>query len=503
MNCFTCYGLKVNLFMFVLASCLLFCPMPVVAEMALFGDYVGIGTSEPEEKLTLAAGNFLQTPGDPVHLASIVDDGSMPLNGPTDIQVCGKYAYVVSMYENALLIFDISDPSNPALVGSIEDDGTTLLDGAYAVAVAGNYAYITSIRDGGVEVIDISDPANPTHAGKIADDPSKVLASTVAIRVAGRYCYVASSSEDGIAILDISNPANPIYLCDETDGVSPLDEPSSLYVVGQYLYVTSSGSDAFVILNVSNPAGPVYVGSVVDDGSSYFADPMGCMVSGAYAYLASAGDHALQIIDISDPSNPTPLTAVRDDVNTALGGAFKVQIAGKYCYVSAVLENGVEVIDISDPSDPFHVGSIIDDDEEDSVILENAYGLFVAGKYAYVCGLNSNGDHCGIEVLGISGIDSPTASIGNLAAGSIGVSENARVGYNLTVDSSLNVGSGGIKSDGPVTIKNFLVLPRRTVITPPLNPVDGTIYYGNDGKLHLWDGLLGVWQTLSFDPLPD
>ena len=82
---------------------------------------VGIGTTSPTEKLHLANGTFLQTPGNPVHVGSITDDATTELVGAMAIYVSGKYAYVAAYGDNGFEILDISDPSNPTHVGSIDD----------------------------------------------------------------------------------------------------------------------------------------------------------------------------------------------------------------------------------------------------------------------------------------------------------------------------------------------------------------------------------------------
>ena len=74
---------------------------------------VGIGTDTPTEKLTLAGGNFLNTPGNPTRVGSIIDNGTTELDGPTRIFVSGEYAYVSASADAGVEILDISDPTNP------------------------------------------------------------------------------------------------------------------------------------------------------------------------------------------------------------------------------------------------------------------------------------------------------------------------------------------------------------------------------------------------------
>ncbi|MBR9690844.1 hypothetical protein GOV08_04115, partial [Candidatus Woesearchaeota archaeon] len=58
---------------------------------------VGIGISNPTEKLTLGGGNFLQTAGTPKHAGNLSDGvGGAQLNSPWDVFVAGKYAYITA-----------------------------------------------------------------------------------------------------------------------------------------------------------------------------------------------------------------------------------------------------------------------------------------------------------------------------------------------------------------------------------------------------------------------
>jgi len=72
---------------------------------------VGVGTTTPTEKLTLAGGNFLQTPGNPVFKGGVID--STYMDGAQSVYVSGKYAYVAGYYSDSLAIIDISNPSSP------------------------------------------------------------------------------------------------------------------------------------------------------------------------------------------------------------------------------------------------------------------------------------------------------------------------------------------------------------------------------------------------------
>ncbi len=81
-------------------------------------------------------------------------------------------------------------------------------------------------------------------------------------------------------------------------------------------------------------------------------------------------------------------------------------------------------------------------------------------------------------------IDAPTASIGNISASQISVTENMDIGNNLHIGNGLNVGPGGIKADGPIAASSLDVL-RYIKAIPGAAPADcvsenkGEIYYNN------------------------
>ena len=75
--------------------------------------------------------------------------------------------------------------------------------------------------------------------------------------------------------------------------------------------------------------------------------------------------------------------------------------------------------------------------------------VVISGKYAFVArGFSDDG----LEILDISGIDAPSATIGNLAVGTINIWENASVFNDLQIGGGLNVDVGGIFSQGAVSI---------------------------------------------------
>ena len=91
----------------------------------------------------------------------------------------------------------------------------------------------------------------------------------------------------------------------------------------------------------------------------------------------------LQVIDISDPANPQRVGGY----DTA-GHAYGVAVAGNYAYV-ADADAGLQVIDISNPANPQRVGGYD--------TAGTAYGVAVAGNYAYVADSDA-----GLQILSLA-----------------------------------------------------------------------------------------------------
>jgi hypothetical protein len=367
---------------------------------------VGIGTSTPSSKLTLAGGNF-------THIASSSPTliGTYNTTGQTrNVFVSGKYAYVADD-SPGLLIFDITNPASPALISTTNTSG-----GAYDVVVSGKYAYVAD-RGSGLQIIDVSNPYAPV----IVKNFDPVLGNSLNVKISGKYVYVINDSQ-GLRIFDVSDPLNPV----ETGSydLSGAGNHRGLFISSKYAYITDLGY-GLIIVDITNPSSPSFVGSYDSSGDAY-----GVYVSGKYAYVVDNLD-GLKIVDVSNPASPTLVGSY--DTN---GNAQAVFVSGKYAYISDS-GTGTHVIDVSNPASPFLVGTNI----------TASYGIFISGKYAYIA---STGP--GLNILDINGIETPSLYAGNIATNGLTVTENADIGNSLYVRNSLNVGLGGIFTDGVLSV---------------------------------------------------
>ncbi|NTW32726.1 MAG: hypothetical protein HGB12_08895, partial [Bacteroidetes bacterium] len=400
---------------------------------------VGIGTVTPSEKFQLNGGNFLQTVNSvPVIKGSIQDNNKF--YGSQGVYVSGKYAYVTDYGHNLLNVVDISNPTSPSITGSINDN--TNLGTAYSVYVSGKYAYVTATNRSRVTIVDISNPYAPSITGSITD---ATLNYPYGIYVSGKYAYVTSETDNNnrLTIIDISNPVSPIIAGSILDNTK-LYGARNVYISGKYAYVAALRSNSLTVVDISNPASPVITGTIQDATNLYY--PIDVKVSGKYAYVACCVGNRLTVVNISNPASPVIAGSIQDA--TYLNDIWQLSVSGKYAYTVSRTNNRLTVVDISNSSSPVVATSIQDNNN-----LFYPQALFVSGKYAYVpAGYDNN---CRFTIVDISGIDAPSASIGNVSTSNITVTENGDIGNNLYIRNGLNVGAGGIMTDGSLTATGF------------------------------------------------
>jgi hypothetical protein len=247
---------------------------------------VGIGTDAPSQRLTLRGNGLILGEDDPVARGYT----SANLDAPQSVYVSGRYAYVTSIYNDRLAIFDVSDPDDIVARGSTSAN----LDGPHSIYVSGKYAYVASRYNDRLAIFDVADPDNIVARGYTSanlDRPSSVY-------VSGKYAYVASHNNHRLAIFDVSDPDN---IVPKGYSSANLDGPLSVYVSGQYAYVSSVYNSRLAVFDVSDPDNIVARGST----SANLDSPYSVYVSGKYAYVASRNNDRLAIFELNHMESPT------------------------------------------------------------------------------------------------------------------------------------------------------------------------------------------------------
>ena len=173
-------------------------------------------------------------------------------------------------------------------------------------------------------------------------------------------------------------------------------------ISGNYMYVINQGTNGpMTIVDISNPTSPTVVGSVSNSSMTTARD---IRVSGHYAYVASFND-TFTVIDVSNPSSPTVVGTLTDA--TYLDQAHGLDLQGRYAYVTAtngVSANGyLTIIDISNPTAPTRVASVNDSN------LRDAKQVDVQDKYAYVTS-GATATPGGLVIVDISNPAAPTVT---------------------------------------------------------------------------------------------
>ena len=139
------------------------------------------------------------------------------------------------------------------------------------------------------------------------------------------------------------------------------------------------------------------------------------------------------------PSDPIIVGGVKD--TSLLDGAYSVTVAGRYAYVANVNDDSLRIIDVSDPTSLTIVGGI-----KDASLLEGAISITVSGRYAYVANYFDDS----LRIIDLGGIDTPTANIGSLLATNIDT-DRAQINQQLSVTGGATIGTDALVG-GALTI---------------------------------------------------
>ena len=113
------------------------------------------------------------------------------LDGARDIEVGGRYAYIVA--DSGLVVLDMDTPLAPSLVATVP------LNNGHDVIQQFRFLFVTD--DDGLKTIDITDVSKP----RLLEGNTIALADANRVFVARTFAYVAAGS-DGLVIVDVSDP---------------------------------------------------------------------------------------------------------------------------------------------------------------------------------------------------------------------------------------------------------------------------------------------------------
>jgi hypothetical protein len=400
----------------------------------------------------------------------------------SNVIVQDKYMYTANSasYDVRVNIWDISDPGNTQIVTS---SIIILPHAAYiqvtSLDVSNGYMYIGSNNDTRLIIVDVRDPANPVLA------KSQNLSGGLTgdwVRVQNNYAYVTGykGGLTGMDIYDVREPENPILKGSYT---TTTYRGENVVISGDKAFIGIVGTpDAIDIVDISDPSNPTEIGSYIFSND---ANPFEVYVQGNYLYAVGTD---LYIFDISDAANPVLVSTYASYQSMTFGGA-TMEVDGRYAYIST--SNIVEVVDISSSTNPTHVTDLTPG-------ANVTRGVTVQGKYVYIANSGApNPDQIHIyEKKGatIDGLIAHSAELGDLS-----VRTSADIFGNLTAHSNLNVGPGGIYSNGGLAVLATTTLSdleiSGRVNSDWLPYIDNTYDLGN--ATYRWRNLQAVNATFT------
>lgn len=341
-------------------------------------------------------------------------------DGPVDVAVAGKYAYVVLQNDNRLSIYDITDPASPSSTGSVAVGATPV-----RLAVEGRYAYVANNANPTVSIVDISSPANP----RVVNTVGGMGGGSQDIAVNGGYVYVTNDAGNSLVVIDARQPEQARKIHSVNVGVGT----NGLTVQGKFAYVVSQLGQSLHVFDLQDPSNPTLVTTKQIGGGIW-----DIAVQGRYAYLTNNEQAtAVRIYDISDPSAPRfVVTRATSDLNVP--STYGVMVAGRYLYFPGSL--GLAVFDIQDPTNPAHAKS--------HALGATGYGVALSGRYA----LTSIFSQDKLMVVDIGGAETVSIKSSSVEAGYLQVLSDGRIANKLIVEGGIMVGRGGVAADGPMNV---------------------------------------------------
>ena len=377
--------------------------------------YVGIGTSAPSEKLTVV-GNIRNVIASGASLEQI---RSTSFTSPEDIWVDGDILYVLE--EGPPPTLRASKILGETL--GLNEGGTVAVGGQpRRLHIADGYAYVVNQTSSSLQVIDIHAPGDlqTVATTSMPDAPRSVYTR-------GPYAYVAASSR--FVVVDVSNPDAPWVVTSSNIGTTVAID---VYVQGRYAYVADFSSQQVKIVDVADPFNPIVTSTITMSGFS----PDGIVVQGGFMYLTTQTSNRLRIYDITDPASPVNFD------NVVLSSTPEdLRVSGRYAYVAIRgSTDAINVIDISDPSDATLVSTSTAGDETTA--------LFVHGRHLWTAAQGTTDAVVVFDVYGteVNGLIAHSAELGSLD-----VRTNVNIHNDLSVGGGINVGIGGIQSNGPIS----------------------------------------------------
>ncbi|MBO9657257.1 MAG: hypothetical protein J7527_00365 [Chitinophagaceae bacterium] len=267
------------------------------------------------------------------------------LNEPEDIVIEGGFAYIPCRDGNNVAVIDYRNANKPVLAHSIMDKD--ILD-AFSVAVYKSHLYVLSMTNNMVSVYKITDPYHPKKVGAISVGREGSFLSTYRsnytrlrkLVIKDGYAYVTHSSESKVYVLDVRQPAAPKHVSSFHTG----DGAFAALVNGNVLYLAGYGpGSSLVTVDVTNKSNPVITSRTFD--SVQLKGSCAMAIKGNHLFLTAYNANTVCSFDISDPLHPKLVQVLSDP---DMKGPGRISFYKNKAFVLNSVNNSVGVIDVNE-----------------------------------------------------------------------------------------------------------------------------------------------------------
>ena len=279
------------------------------------------------------------------------------------------------------------------------------------------------------------------------------------VKISGNYAYVMTTNDtysitgsSNFIAIDITNPTRPYV---SNTYIKRLYESRHIDfdIKGEVAYILTNRYDGFdykrsiIKQSIYDPNGlSTSFGTITDIGSLIalgFSEPLGSIkVVGNRIFVTAENNFSIYNDSVAPDVSPTSIASVALPTNHT---GYDLEVSGRYVYIYALnsVNNDSTILtyDISDDSNP-----VLIEGYQDIANSRKPSKMTIVGDKIFAI---STAD---IYSVGLKGINSPAASIGNIHSKDIKVSNSVSIAETLQVGRSATIGSGGLWVDKGVGI---------------------------------------------------
>lgn len=255
------------------------------------------------------------------------------LSGAIDIAIAdisGYKAFVTSCKDNSLSIFNIDNPASISFISNISGIGSpNYLSGAHGIVVkqiSGTwYAFVVSLLDNSLSVFNVNAPASPSLVTELHGDSSPYyLGGAHSIVSSGDYLYITSYDDDAIVVYDVSTPGSPSLASYLTGEDNYLGKPCGLAYTTvdskNVLLVANYLLDCISVFDITTPANISLIGYLTDSDNEDINSVHDIDANTTHAFITSY--EIDKVLALSMEYESKPITGTANIVTSVIGNAY-------------------------------------------------------------------------------------------------------------------------------------------------------------------------------------